>query len=92
MAISDAKKKMLLLTTVTRLRGSVAFHLLNLRFQLSQHIFEGGALERGGMSNSMDLNDGHKKADLVVRYVKVLLLFKIVFKIIIFNLIKKKGK
>lgn len=35
------------------------------------------------MSNSTDLNDGLKVADLVVRYVKALLLFKI----IIFNLI-----
>lgn len=43
------------------------------------------------MSNSMDLNDGLKVADLVVRYVKALLLFKIVFKIIIFNLILKNA-
>lgn len=78
----------LLLTTVTTLRGGVAIHLLNLRFQLSQCIFEGGALERRGVSNSTDLNDGLKVADLVVRYVKALLLFKI----IIFNLFLKKSK
>lgn len=40
---------------------------------MSQGIFEGGALERGGVSNFMDLNDEHKVADLVVRYVKALL-------------------
>lgn len=40
------------------------------------------------MSNSTDLNDGLKVADLVVRYVKALLLFKI----IIFNLFLKKSK